>query len=259
MDAKNKVTHRFGTRIFGFMPAIALGTAIMVAGGCVSYANVPVPESAPAFKSANHFQSVAVMTQALDRIVFQHPSTGPGGQYAINLPVGTTPESASKIIEALPAGAIVPFNGMSDQIPVYHICRVWIRATDAKVDVIYPSILFDGSTQNQNVTFWMRGGLQNWRVHRQQFWAAGTLVKPALYIPIELTDPSETVPDGTVDINEEAYDQLEDDTVDDTVDNAAENAANNGVNEAEQALQEEPASQTQEPSGSMYRQVPIDD
>lgn len=239
---KNKVL------MAGFFGMVA---SSLVLGGCMSYANVPVPESAPAFKSANHFQSVSVMTQSLERVIDQHPSTGPGGQYAINLPVGTTPESAYKIIEALPQGAIVPFAGMSEEIPVYHICRVWIRAREAKVDVIYPAIMFDGSTQDQNVTIWMRGGIRSWRFNRQQFWSPGTIAKPAIYIPIELTDLSGATIDDSAYLNDDVNDQLDDGNVD-------ESPAADEMIEATESPVESSVEQVQDPAGAMYRQVPTD-
>lgn len=157
-----------------------IGLAAAV-GGCVSYTNVPVPESAPAFKSANHFQSIAVVRQALETVVKEHPVEG---QYAINLPVGTSPESFEKVIAGLPDGAIMPSEEMISEIPVYHIGRVWIRASDAKVDVIYPFVRADGRVEDQSVTIWLSGGVRKWRVYRQQHWAAGTIPTPPVYVPV---------------------------------------------------------------------------
>ncbi len=149
--------------------------------GCVSYTNVPVPESAPAFKSANHFQSIAVVRKALAKVIEQYPVEG---VYAINLPTGTSPESFEQVIAGLPEGAIIPHEGMSSEIPVYHIGRVWIRASDAKVDVVYPFRGADDRVENQNVTVWLSGGVRKWRVYRQQHWAAGTIPTPPVYVPV---------------------------------------------------------------------------
>ena len=156
--------------------------------GCVSYTNVPVPASAPAFESANHWASVSVITEALSTVIAKHP---PKGDYVINLPAGTTPETFEKIIAELPAGATMPFDGISSDLPVYHIGRVWIRASDAKVDVIYPFTGYDGAKSDQNVTVWLNGGVRRWRAYREQSWSAGTIPTPPIYVPIVEADNAE--------------------------------------------------------------------
>lgn len=158
-----------------------LGLFTMGLIGCVSYTNVPVPESAPAFQSANNRQSIEVLARALEAVIWDHPVNG---EYAINFPVGTTPETAQKIVSQLPIGAIVPFEGMSDDTPVYSIGRVWIRLSDAKVDVVYPFMRADRVSQDQSVTVWLNGGIRRWRMNRLQHWSAGTVPTPPVYVPI---------------------------------------------------------------------------
>lgn len=160
---------------------IGITSLALAIGGCVSYTNVPVPESAPAFQSANHRQSITVISRALEAVIMDHPVVG---EYAINLPAGTTPETAQKIVTQLPIGAIVPFEGMDESIPVYSIGRVWIRASDAKVDVVYPFMRADGASQDQSVTVWLNGGIRTWRVNRQQHWSPGTVLTPPVYVPV---------------------------------------------------------------------------
>ncbi len=150
-------------------------------GGCVSYTNVPVPDSAPAFKSANHTQSIKVIREALDSVITKHSVNG---EYSINLPSGTTPESTAKIITGLPAGVLMPTNELGGDVPLYHIGRVWIRASDAKVDVVYPFVRADGKSEDQSVTIWLSGGVRSWRVYRMQYWSAGTIPTPPFYVPI---------------------------------------------------------------------------
>ncbi len=168
--------------------------ALGIGSGCVSYTNVPVPESAPAFKSANHFQSIAVVKKALATVIEQYPVEG---TYMINLPVGTSPESFEQVIAGLPEGAIMPHEGMDSGTPVYHIGRVWIRASDAKVDVIYPFKRADGRIEDQNVTVWLSGGVRKWRVYRQQHWAAGTIPTPPVYVPVWPEEEANSAPSGS--------------------------------------------------------------
>lgn len=183
---KSLPTHATNPTKTSPMRAIQLGVLgvsglLIGLSGCVSYTNVPVPASAPAFESANHWASISVITEALSTIIAKHP---PKGEYVINLPAGTTPETFGKIIAELPVGAIMPYEGMNTDLPVYHIGRVWIRASDAKVDVIYPFTGYDGAKSDQNVTVWLNGGVRRWRAFREQSWSAGTIPTPPMYYPI---------------------------------------------------------------------------
>jgi hypothetical protein len=162
----------------------ALLTGVFAVSGCVSYTNVPEPTSALAFESANHFQSIKVTRTALEEVVFRYPMRDGQGRYSINLPAGTTLESAQSIVRNLPEGVVIPYEGMDESIPMYHIGRIWIRASDAKVDVLYPARAFDGSAFEGTVTVWMSGGVQPWRVARVQHWAPGTIATPPVYVPL---------------------------------------------------------------------------
>ncbi|MCA9275160.1 MAG: hypothetical protein KDA29_03960 [Phycisphaerales bacterium] len=213
--------------------------------GCVSYTNVPTPESAPAFKSANHLQAIKVARRALEEVVDRYPMSDSQGQYCINLPVGTTLESAERIIEDLPGNVILPYEGMDESIPTYHIGRIWIRASDAKVDVLYPARGFDGSSFMGNVTIWLNGGVQRWRVSRVQHWAPGTISVPELYIPL----PEEVMKGESAPMPE-----YEDDM-------GTEPA---GMTEPEMPTEQptQPEPQEQAPAsgaGDSYREVPVDD
>jgi len=206
---------------FGF-GAVAMGL-----GGCVSYTNVPVPESAPAFKSMNHTQSITVVARALEAVLSEHQYRDDEGHYAINLPMGTTPESAQKIIDRLPEGAIVPFEGMDHTMPMYSIGRIWIRASDAKVDVVYPYMRADGRSEDQSVTIWLNGGVRKWRVNRMQHWAPGTIPTPPISVPIV---PEEQTIDEPTPVAGETEEPVESDS--------------------------EPIS---EPTGNGYQEIPVHD
>lgn len=176
MNALNRVLGLF------LMGSVLLGGVL---GGCVSYTNVPEPSSAPAFKHANSGSSIKVISAAVERVVRKHPMKDAQGRYAVNLPAGTTPETAQSIVEKLPAGAMVPTEGMDSSVPVYHISRVWIRGRSGKVDVVYPMKDADGSVIDGGVTCWMHGGDKPWYVERLQYWAPGTIPTPPVYVPID--------------------------------------------------------------------------
>ena len=227
--------------------AIALASL----GGCMSYTNVPAPESAPAFKSANHLHAKKVANKALQEAFERYPMRDAQGQYSVNLPVGTSLESAQEIVEGLPDGVVIPYEGMDDSIPVYHIGRIWIRASDAKVDVLYPARSFDGSDFTGNITVWLNGGIRRWVMNRVQHWAPGTIPVPPLYVPIPeaelkmmedgIDDRSEmsTAPEPVESVEEEQETQVE----------------QTPVEPAPAPVVEQPSSNT----GGTYREVPVDD
>ena len=229
-------------------PAMLIASAALtlgMLGGCVSYTNVPEPESAPAFKSANHLQAKKVTHRALEEVISRYPMRDSQGRYSINLPAGTSLESAQEIVDGLPEGVVIPFEGMDQSIPTYHIGRIWIRASDAKVDVLYPARSFDGSAFTGNVTVWLNGGIRRWGVNRVQHWAPGTIEVPPVYVPI----PEEELEMmGDADNEEQAPPQPASEPQE-----AQEPAG-------EETPQEEPA---REPApgepGDPYREVPVDD
>jgi len=167
----------------GLMVAVAL-SSLLWGVGCVSYTNVPVPSSAPAFKHANSGGAIKSIVASLDRVILKHPMVDGSGGYAVNLPAGTTPETARTIVSRLPDGAMVPFEGMGDDVPVYHISRIWLRGVRGKVDVVYPFVDQRGVKVDGGVTVWVHGGDRSWYVERMQYWAPGTVPAPPVYVPV---------------------------------------------------------------------------
>lgn len=229
--------------------------------GCVSYTNVPVPESAPAFESANHTQSIAVVRAALIGVINRHPVDG---AYFVNLPAGTTPETFEKIASRLPGEPMMPtdeLRGEFDSLPTYHIGRIWIRASDAKVDVIYPFTGMDGTTSMENVTVWLSGGVRHWRIYRYQNWSAGTIPMPPMYVPIveDLTQGGSAL-DQSDDLSEPSA------APDSHASQPEMDSAMEPVTEpAEEAIAHQPVAANPEPNPepeqttpeALYQQVPI--
>jgi hypothetical protein len=178
------MAHQIGYKMnIAKFAAIGLVGAVVSLGGCVSYTNNPGSDTT--LMSVNHSQSRHVVISGLSRVLSRHGIYNGSEQYAVNFPWGTSYESAQKVIEKLPDGAILPFDGMGDDVPVYSIGRIWIRASDAKVDVIYPAKNFAGKEIEQNVTIWLNGGaFRSWTVNREQAWSPGTIARPSIYIPI---------------------------------------------------------------------------
>ncbi|MCC5824393.1 MAG: hypothetical protein LAT64_04385 [Phycisphaerales bacterium] len=170
------------------MGAFRLVSVIAAAGmlglpgltGCTSYTNVPGPDAAIAMQDPNARQASRAVQAALEWTVRRHPVDGP---FLINLPVGTSTETATTIAESLGPMARVP-DSQSTDLPVYHIPRVWIRMSDGKVDVVYPTKDGLGREIDRGVTVWMNAGVRPWRVSRGQYWSPGTVPVPEIWVPI---------------------------------------------------------------------------
>lgn len=157
-----------------------LGTGLGSLSGCTSYTNVPGPESAPAVMNPNGIQAERVTRAALIWAVRRHPVEGP---FVLNLPVGTSMETANGIAAAVGMGATVPMSTDVD-LPVYHVTRVWIRMSDAKVDVLYPMTDGSGEQVERAVTVWLNAGVRPWTATRGQYWNPGTVPVPPIYVPL---------------------------------------------------------------------------
>jgi len=169
-------------KLFRLAGVLAIGS-LLFAGGCVSYTNVSGPESPPSFHNPNHYAAVDVTAKSLDWVLTRHgPSAG--SSYIVNFPAGTSQESAMEIFAKLPVGAVWPASTDQDPLSMYHVGRVWIRASEAKVDVVYPFTMLNGGTGLRGVTVWLQGGVRKWRVIRGQYWSPGTVVVPEVSVPV---------------------------------------------------------------------------
>jgi hypothetical protein len=148
--------------------------------GCTSYTNVPGPESALAGQDPNGRQASRAAEAALVWTVRRHPVDGP---FVINLPPGTSLETAQSIAAAVGPMAQLPDAATGD-LPVYHVSRVWIRLSDGKVDVVFPTRDGLGREIQRGVTAWMNAGVRPWTVSRGQYWSPGTVPVPAIWVPI---------------------------------------------------------------------------
>jgi hypothetical protein len=155
-----------------------LGSAVLT--GCTSYTNVPGPDGLSAQQDPNARQASRATEAALVWATRRHAPQGP---YVINLPVGTSLETAETIAAALGPMAQIPGSAEVD-LPVFHVTRVWIRLSDAKVDVVYPMTDGLGRDIQRGVTVWMNAGVRPWTPSRGQYWAPGTVPVPPIWVPI---------------------------------------------------------------------------
>jgi len=103
-------------------------------------------------------------------------TTGVPGRFAVNLPTGVDGETYASIASSVGGEALSSANA---DLPRYSITRVWVRAGQAKVDVVRPVLALgkdaSGRYPTQGITIELEGGLDPWRVVRYRPWAIGTL------------------------------------------------------------------------------------
>lgn len=172
--------NRAGAMLAGMIGLSGLAGLTAGLAGCTSYTNVPGPDNYTARQDPNARQASAATETGLIWAVRRHPVQG---RYAINLPIGTSLETAERIAEALGPNAVIPDSTDID-LPTYHVTRVWIRVSDAKVDVVYPLTTTDGRQITRGVTAWMHAGVRPWIVSRGQYWAPGTIQTPPIWVPL---------------------------------------------------------------------------
>lgn len=166
---------------------VVLGLAAALCGvGCASYTNMPEAGRAGEVDNVNAWGTRSVLSAAISEVVRTHAARDDQGRYVVNFPVGTSREQALRVIQDLPGGAMLPGEGGvvegAGGTPVYHVARLWLRASSAKVDVVFPSTV-EGRTSERAVTVWLRGGPLPWEVQRMQYWAPGVITTPELYVP----------------------------------------------------------------------------
>lgn len=166
-----------GVMVGGLTLGVALAGGL---GGCTSYTNVAERESYNDGQDPNSRTASSAARTALEWVTLRH---GTPGAYAINLPEGTSLETADRIAEALGPNAVIPTSETVD-LPTFHVGRVWIRLSEAKVDVVYPMSTFDGRQIVRGVTVWMNADFGGWKVRRGQYWSPGTVPPPPIWVPI---------------------------------------------------------------------------
>ncbi len=188
-------------------------------GGCVAYNTYPKVEGYPAFSNPNDTAVQDLMTVALTWVIQRYPPTEsagqgapavgveepPGGEaggegktagapvparLAINLPPGMRHNVYQLIVKRVGQGA-VPLTPETENLPTYHVVRVWAGGDEAKVDIVRPVLSLgtgpDGKPVYQALTVKMRGGLQYWRVTSHRVWSIGAVsAPPPNYVPQEV-------------------------------------------------------------------------
>jgi hypothetical protein len=116
---------------------------LAMASGCArEYANYPpIQGDTFAVKDLNSRQMQDAMAAALRWTVLRYPPPGgaqEGQMLAINLPPGIGETGYAYVAERVGEGAVPLTEENAKRLPVYHVTRVWLRGTTARIDVVRP-------------------------------------------------------------------------------------------------------------------------
>lgn len=169
-------------------------------GGCVGYGSWPPVEGADlAARNPNVPYAVETMTTALQWVLQRYPPPGAGtepieagrARFAVNVPAGVRRGNYLRIASTV--GGVGATAETVEELPVYHVGRVWVRGGRATVDVLRPMFEYprreDGSWVYQCVTVHLEGGFQPWRVTGTQTREPGVVPIPDYYFVPESEFP----------------------------------------------------------------------
>lgn len=175
-----------------------LGVAALVSSvaGCVGYHSYPPTPEQRARADMGERAPIDVMALALQRTLTLHPPSAIGASaFAVNLPVTTPPDTYAIVAQRVGGEPLTPETA---SLPTYHIARVWVRNSKAKVDVVWPA----GDGIDRATTVWLVGGLEPWAVERVQEWNPNVIPTPEPYyimrsdmMPVHEPAPSDPLDD----------------------------------------------------------------
>ncbi len=151
--------------------AIAAG---LPAGGCALVASWPAIGDDTAINDPNVSPMPKVIAAGVRECMYRYPVIGP---YVINLPEGLERFRAERIAQEIgPEASIVT---ASDQnLPIYHVTRVWVRGDRAQVDVVRP---LDEPKSWQRVTVYLHHTFDGWESEFVKLWPLGMATPGSLY------------------------------------------------------------------------------
>ena len=167
---------------------VALAAGALVGGGCAAWGNYPPIGDDYAVNNPNTPPMPTVAAEAVRWVARKYPVDG---EFVVNLPRGMERETAEKVLAriGLPGARLV--SPQTVGLPAYHVTKVWVRESQAAVDVLRPvtdvaaeTELGRGAMNYQLFTVRLEGGglRGSWRVNAApRAWPIGGNEPPELY------------------------------------------------------------------------------
>lgn len=172
-----------------FVPRVPLAAGLLAAGllgslaGCVGYTTYPAASWQVASDEMNGPPADEIMIAAVRWSVDRYEE-GTTGSVAINLP-DVVRDRTYGIVAYRAGDRVVAVEPGLENLPTYHLTRLWVRGDKAEVDLLRPVNELGASPTGapiiQAVTVYLEGGLHAWRVERARHWRIGTDAVPPLH------------------------------------------------------------------------------
>ena len=175
-----RITRRTLLSVLGGALAGSLAVSL---GGCVGYTTYPAASWQAASAEMNGPPADEIMVESVRWAVNRYEA-GTTGSIAINLPEVVRDRTYSIIAFQAGERVVAMERGLED-LPTYHLTRLWVRGDKAEVDLLRPVNELGASPTGdpiiQAVTLYIEGGLHAWRVERARHWKIGTDAVPPLH------------------------------------------------------------------------------
>jgi hypothetical protein len=189
---------------FALLTGLAISTFALTACTTGYHTTPDIASAKGNVHDPNLYSQTLAVTRALEWVINKYPIETPrsitrndteaggkpasAGTIAVNLTEGTSPETYEKICRELSKQLGVQAVPLTQQIaasnnmPIYHIGRVWIRQQTAKIDVFRPMYDLprhkDGTPIYQCVTVNLRGWTDPWAIDGVQTREPGAIEMP---------------------------------------------------------------------------------
>lgn len=169
----------------------------LVLGGCLSHKTIePIEGASPLADNPNDAPVPEALATGLGWVVTRYPpfgetflGRGPEQPFAINFPVGVRRDVANRICRLTSKNA-QPLSEENQNLPTYHIGRLWIRGDLATVDIFAPVAQYtpassatgaSAGTVYQMITMKLRTrGLEPYYVQSHNVFPIGSFPTPEL-------------------------------------------------------------------------------
>jgi hypothetical protein len=174
--------------------ALTCLAALVLAGGCVSYATYPAVPKNTALNDPNTPAMSDVMLTGLRYVAMKYPPGASGDPtevqpepteptFAVNLPPGISPRAYERITGLVGNGA-VPLTPETSHLPIYHVTYLRVRGDQAQINILRPVTELPptpaGTPVMQEIKLQLRGGLRPWKVITSREWDPGEVELPEL-------------------------------------------------------------------------------
>jgi hypothetical protein len=174
-----------GRSMRGCALGLLIAAGIATLAGCGGYSNYPRIQGDTAFNNPNSPDMLGAMQAAIAWVHERYPVEGP---FALNLPEGMSRRRVYLLLDELNIPNARALTPETADLPTYHVARVFVRATNAEVDIVRPVTTVrvsqhEGTVSqtaaHQLITVRVKDTFQGWRALGERAYIIGAAEPPA--------------------------------------------------------------------------------